>query len=410
MSAATATPPLQHDFRVISLIGVAHGASHYYQLAFATMLLIVRQEVGLSYADVGLLAGIFYGVSGIAQTAAGFAVDRFGARPILAGGLLVVGLGLACISFAHSFVGFACIAVIAGLGNSVFHPADFALLNSSVNQNRLGRAFSIHGLGGSLGWAAAPVMYFLDSLFGWVGAALIGALPGIVLSGLVFIHREELVDHRVKVRAAAALPGARPGLALFLQPALLLCLAYFALIAANTVGIQQFAVPAWSSMFGVTENYAAFCLIVFIVGSAAGILVGGYFADRVRRHDLVAAFGLLAAACLTVPVATQTVSATFLPILLALAGAAGGITNPSRDMIVRNATPPGASGKVFGFVYSGLDIGSFVAPPLFGFLMSSGLPAVIFWIAVGLYTFNAGMVMLIRHSSAPKPAYPAVAE
>ncbi len=410
MSAATATPPLQHDVRVISLIGVAHGVSHYYQLAFATMLLIVRQEAGLSYADVGLLAGMFYGVSGIAQTAAGFAVDRFGARPILAGGLFVVGLGLACISVAHSFAGFACIAVIAGLGNSVFHPADFALLNSSVNQNRLGRAFSIHGLGGSLGWAAAPVMYFLDSLFGWVGAALIGALPGIILSGLVFIHREELVDHRVKVRAAAAQPGAKPGLALFLQPALLLCLAYFALIAANTVGIQQFAVPAWTSMFGVTENYAAFCLIVFIVGSAAGILVGGYFADRVHRHDLVAAFGLLAAACLTVPVATQTVSATFLPILLALAGAAGGITNPSRDMIVRNATPPGASGKVFGFVYSGLDIGSFVAPPLFGFLMNSGLPAVIFWIAVGLYTFNAGMVMLIRHSSMPKPVYPAVAE
>jgi len=409
MSAATATP-LQHDFRVISLIGVAHGASHFYQLAFATMLLIVRQEVGLTYADVGLLAGIFYGVSGLAQTAAGFAVDRFGARPILAGGLFVVGLGLASISVAHSFVGFACIAVIAGLGNSVFHPADFALLNSSVNQNRLGRAFSIHGLGGSLGWAAAPVMYFLDSLFGWVGAALIGALPGLILSGLVLTHREQLVDHRVKVRAAALQNGAKPALALFLQPALLLCLAYFALIAANTVGVQQFAVPAWSSMFGVTENYAAFCLIVFIVGSAAGILVGGYFADRVRRYDLVASFGLLAAACLTVPIATQTVSPTLLPILLALAGAAGGVTNPSRDMIVRNATPPGASGKVFGFVYSGLDIGSFVAPPLFGFLMSSGLPAVIFWIAVGLYTFNAGMVMLIRHSSTPKPAYPAAAE
>lgn len=240
MSAAT-TAPLQHDFRVISLIGVAHGVSHFYQLAFATMLLIVRQEAGLSYADVGLLAGTFYGVSGLAQTAAGFAVDRFGARPILAGGLMVVGLGLACVSVAHSFLGFACIAVIAGLGNSVFHPADFALLNSSVNTNRLGRAFSIHGLGGSLGWAAAPVMYFLDSLFGWVGAALIGALPGIVLSALVFAHREQLVDHRIKVRAAAAQAGGRPGLALFLQPALLLCLAYFALIAANTVGIQQFA-------------------------------------------------------------------------------------------------------------------------------------------------------------------------
>ena len=408
MSATTAEP-FRHDIRVISLIGVAHGASHYYQLAFATMLLIVRQEVGLSYADVGLLAGIFYGVSGVAQTAAGFAVDRFGARPILAGGLFVVGVGLGLISFAHSFPAFAAIAVVAGLGNSVFHPADFALLNSSVTQSRLGRAYSIHGLGGSLGWAAAPVMYFLDSLFGWIGAALIGALPGIILSFLVLIHRRELVDHRIKERAAAAQHGTTPALTLFLQPTLLLCLVYFALLAANTVGIQQFAVPAWGSMFGITETYAAFCLIVFIVGSAAGALAGGFFADRVRRHDRVAAIGLVVAAAFTVPVAMQAVSPALLPVVLALAGAAGGATNPSRDMIVRNATPPGATGKVFGFVYSGLDIGSFLAPPLFGYLMTMGVPAVIFWIAIALYLANVVIVMSLRQSVTHKAA-PAAAD
>lgn len=403
-SMTATSVPLRQDFKVIGLIGVAHGISHYYQLAFATMLLIVREEAGLTYADVGLLAGIFYGVSGIAQTAAGFAVDRFGARPILAGGLFVVGSGLAMISVAHSFAGFAAIAIVAGLGNSVFHPADFALINASVTPGRLGRAFSIHGLGGSLGWAAAPVMYFLDSMFGWVGAAMVGCLPGLVMSVLVLASRNDLVDHRIRDRAASAHHGQMPTLKLLLQPALLLCLAYFALIAANTVGIQQFAVPAWSSMFGVTENYAAFCLIVFIVGSATGTLVGGFFADRVARHDRVAAFGLLAAAALTIPVATQAVPASLLPVLLALAGAASGSTNPSRDMIVRNATPPGASGKVFGFVYSGLDIGSFVAPPLFGFLMYQGVPSVIFWIAVGLYTFNAGLVMMIRQAApAPRP-------
>ena len=399
MSAAAV--PLNRDFRVMSLIGVAHGVSHYYQLAFATMLLIVRQEVGLSYADVGLLAGIFYGVSGIAQTAAGFAVDRFGARPILAGGLAAVGFALAMISVAHSFVGFAAIAAIGGLGNSVFHPADFALLNSSVNHGRLGRAYSIHGVGGSLGWAAAPVMYFLDSMFGWVGAALIGAVPGLLLSVLVLAHRTDLVDHRVKARAAADRHGATPTLTLFLQPAILLCLVYFALLAANTVGIQQFAVPAWTNMFGVSENYAALCLIVFIVGSAAGVLVGGLFADRVRRHDRVATLGLLVAAALTVPIAAQAVTPMLLLPLLALAGAAGGITNPSRDMIVRNATPPGASGKVFGFVYSGLDVGSFLAPPVFGFLMTAGIPSIIFWIAVGLYLINAGLVMAIRQTTVP---------
>ncbi|HTB37139.1 MAG TPA: MFS transporter [Reyranella sp.] len=408
MSAVSA--PLNRDVRVISLIGIVHGTSHYYQLAFATMLLIVRQEVGLEFRDVGLLAGIFYGVSGLSQTAAGFAVDRFGARPILAGGLAVIGSALALISVAHSFWGFAAIAVIAGLGNSVFHPADFALLNSSVNQNRLGRAFSIHGVGGSLGWAAAPVMYFLDSMFGWVGAALIGAMPGLILSVVVWMHRTDLVDHRVKVRAAASQHGTTPMLTLFLQPAILICLVYFALLAANTVGIQQFAVPAWSKMFDISENYAALCLIVFIVGSAGGVLVGGIFADRVRRHDRVATLGLLAAGALTVPIAAQAVSPMLLLPLLALAGAAGGITNPSRDMIVRSATPPGASGKVFGFVYSGLDVGSFLAPPVFGFLMSAGIPSLIFWIAVGLYLVNAALVMMIRQTTVPTVARTAAAE
>jgi MFS family permease len=404
LNVSVASAPLNRDVRVISVIGVAHGVSHYYQLAFVTMLLIVRKEAGLGYQEVGLLAGIFYGVSGVSQTVAGFAVDRFGARPILAGGLATIGAALALISVAHSFAGFAAIAVIAGLGNSVFHPADFALLNSSVHISRLGRAYSIHGVGGSLGWAAAPVMYFLDSMFGWVGAALIGAVPGLLMALLVLVRRADLIDHRIKVRAAVAKHGAAPALQLFLQPAILLCLAYFALLSANTVGIQQFAVPAWTSMFGISENYAALCLIVFIVGSAGGVLVGGVFADRVRRHDRVATVGLLVAGALTVPIAAHAVAPALLLPLLALTGAAGGITNPSRDLIVRSATPPGASGKVFGFVYSGLDVGSFLAPPAFGFLMSAGMPSIIFWTAVVLYLVNAALVLAIRQSTVPTVA------
>jgi predicted MFS family arabinose efflux permease len=185
---------------------------------------------------------------------------------------------------------------------------------------------------------------------------------------------------------------------------------YFALLSASTVGIQQFAVPAWTSMFGIGENYAALCLIVFIVGSAGGVLMGGVFADRVRRHDLVATVGLLVAGALTLPIATQTVPPALLMPLLALAGAAGGLTNPSRDMIVRNATPPGAAGKVFGFVYSGLDVGSFLAPPVFGLLMTAGYPGAIFWAAVGLYLINAALVLLIRHTTTRTTGVPAAAE
>jgi len=366
------------------------------------MLLIVREKAGLSFTDVGALGAIYYGVSGICQTLAGFAVDRFGARPILAAGLALAAIGLALTALADSFLTFAVISVVGAIGNCVFHPADFALLNSSVNQRRLGRAYSIHGLGGSLGWAAAPIIYFLDDLVGRTGAALIGAVPGLILAALVLGHRGYFVDHRVEVRAAAAAEGSKAGLGLFLQTSILLCFAYFALIAVNTVGIQQMAVPAWTEMFGVAERYAALCLIVFMVGSAAGMLAGGFFADHVKRHDLVASGGLLAAAALTVPIATMAVTPALLLPLLALAGFAGGATNPSRDMIVRNATPPGASGKVFGFVYSGLDVGSLIGPPLFGYLMDLHLPAAIFWIAVVLYVINAGMVLTIRQATAPR--------
>jgi FSR family fosmidomycin resistance protein-like MFS transporter len=400
--SAVAAAPLERDIRVISLIGVAHGTSHYYQLAFVTMLLIVREKAGLSFTDVGMLGAIYYGVSGICQTLAGFAVDRFGARPILAAGLALAAIGLALTALADSFLAFAAISVVGAIGNCVFHPADFALLNSSVNQRRLGRAYSFHGLGGSLGWAAAPIIYFLDDLAGRTGAALIGAVPGLILAVLVLGHRRYFVDHRVEIRAAAAADGAKAGLGLFLQTSILLCFAYFALIAVNTVGIQQMAVPAWVEMFGVAERYAALCLVVFMVGSAAGMLAGGFFADSVKRHDLVASGGLLAAAALTVPIATMAITPALLLPLLALAGFAGGATNPSRDMIVRNATPPGASGKVFGFVYSGLDVGSLMGPPLFGYLMDLHLPAAIFWIAVVLYVVNAGMVLTIRQATAPR--------
>jgi len=403
----TAAVPVRRDLRVISLIGVAHGSSHYYQLAFVTMLLIVRERVGLSFEEVGLLGALFYAVSGFGQTAAGFAVDRFGARPILAGGLLALGCSLAFMAAAHSFGQFAAIAVLGGLGNSVFHPADFAILNASVDQKRLGRAFSIHGLGGSLGWAAGPAMYFLDGAVGHVGAALIGAIPGIVLSVLVFAHRTDLVDHRIKARQAAAHQPSP--WSLFLQPSILLCLVFFALVAANTVGIQQFAVPAFKSMFGMSQGYAAVCLIVFVLGSASGMLLGGWLADRMHHHERVAAIGLLGAAAFTLPVAMQSVSPFVLPFLLYVAGFAGGTTNPSRDMIVRQATPPGASGKVYGFVYSGLDIGSFLAPLVFGQVMNAGMPAMMFWIAIGLYVFNAALVTVIRQTTTSR-AVPAAAE
>jgi len=385
------------DARVISIIGIAHGLSHFYQLALATLLIVVMPDFGMNYAEVGILGAIFYGISGIAQTVAGFAVDRFGARPALAFGLIAAATAFTLIAgFASSFWTLVPIVALAGIGNCVFHPADFAILNASVNVNRLGRAYSAHGLGGTLGWVpAAPVIYFLSHAWGWQAAALISAAAGVLVAAVVAGQGRVMVDHRV-ARVAAKKSSVRGEVSSLLTAPILICMLYFAFIAVTVVGIQQFAVPALREMFPIGLEAAAAALTALLIGSAVGVVIGGWIADRATRHDTVAAIGLFVAGALTALIATGGVPTWLVLPLMALSGVAGGLTGPSRDMIVRGATPPGASGKVFGFVYSGLDIGSMVGPPVFGWLMDHHLPHAIFWGAFVIYMLNVLTVLQIR--------------
>jgi len=385
------------DARVISIIGVAHGLSHFYQLALATLLIVVMPDFGMNYAEVGILGAIFYGISGIAQTAAGFAVDRFGARPALAFGLIAAATAFALIAgFASSFWTLVPIVALAGVGNCVFHPADFAILNASVHVNRLGRAYSAHGLGGTLGWVpAAPAIYFLSHAWGWQAAALISAAAGILVAAVVAGQGSVMVDHRV-ARVTTKKSSVRGEMSSLLTAPILICMLYFAFIAITVVGIQQFAVPALREMFPIGLEAAAAALTALLIGSAVGVVIGGWIADRATRHDTVAAVGLFIAGALTALIAAGGVPTWLVLPLMALSGVASGMTGPSRDMIVRGATPPGASGKVFGFVYSGLDIGSMVGPPVFGWLMDHHLPHAIFWGAFAIYMLNVLTVLQIR--------------
>jgi MFS family permease len=399
-----ATPSFRRDVRVIGVIGIAHGLSHFYQLALATLLIVLMPHFGMSYAQVGALGAIFYGVSCVGQTVAGFAVDRFGARPMLAFGLLAAATAYALIAgLGNGFWSLVPMVALAGAGNCVFHPADYAILNASVEPGRIGKAYSVHGLGGTLGWVpAAPAMYFLAGAIGWQAAALIVSAAGFLVAFAVISQGSVMVDHRV-ARAAARSAGRFDTSALLSAP-ILICMLYFAFIAMTSVGIQQFAVPAMQKMFPLSLDAAAAALAAMLIGSACGVVAGGWVADGASRHDAVAAGGLFVAGALTAVIATGAIPAwTVLP-LMALSGFASGITGPSRDMIVRGATPPGASGKVFGFVYSGLDIGSMISPLIFGFLMDHRLPQAIFWVAFGVYMLNVITVLQIKRvSRAPAP-------
>jgi FSR family fosmidomycin resistance protein-like MFS transporter len=394
--------PFRHDVKVIGLIGLAHGLSHFFQLALPSMFPLLRAEFDVSFAALGALAGVFYLASGLTQFAAGFAVDRFGARPVLLGGLALLAGGTVVASLAPGILWLYPIAALMGVGNGVFHPADFAILNANVTPRRLGHAYSTHGIGGNLGYALSPVVsYALGSLFGWRPALALFGVVGLIALGLLATQRAALVSHRAADARTHTLRGSIP---LFLQPAILLCFGYFVFQTIAGTGLQTLGSLALNVTFEVPLALAASAITAYLLGSTAGILAGGFLAARTTHHDRLAAAGLFAGALLIGIVATGIVGHALLLPLFATIGFVLGGTGPSRDLIVRNATPRGAAGRVYGFVYSGLDTGATIAPIWFGAMLDHGMGRGVF-LAIALVLLVAiGTVIRIRTAGRGLPA------
>lgn len=398
---SSAATTFRSDVKVIGLIGSAHGLSHFFQLTLPPLFPLLKAEFGVSYATLGALVSIFYIASGLCQFSAGFAVDRFGARPVLFGGLgLLAGSALAA-GLAPNVVWLFPLAALMGIGNGVFHPADFAVLNANVAPRRLGHAYSTHGIGGSLGYALAPVVsYGLGSMIGWRQAlVLLGALGLAALAALATQRRVLASRAHDALAPRHTLSGS---VELFRQKAILLCFLYFAVLTLGTIGIQTFAGTALNAAFGVPMALATSALTAYLLGSTAGILAGGFLAARTAHHDRVAASGLAAGGALMLLVAAVPAAASFAIALFAVTGFAVGATGPSRDMIVRGATPPGAAGRVYGFVYSGLDLGATIAPVAVGALLDRGEPRAMFAAVAACLFVAIGTVLQVRRSAAAR--------
>lgn len=393
---SSAAVTFRSDARVIGLIGVAHGTSHVLQLALPPLFVFLRADFDVSYAALGAIMGLFYAASGVTQFAAGFAVDRFGARPVLLLGLAVLAGCTMLAGIAPSFAWLYVLAALMGVGNGVFHPADFAVLNARVHPSRLGHAFSTHGVGGSLGYAIAPAAsYGLGSAFGWRTALVVMGVGGLVMLLALTLHGREIVTtgHRGK-----PVRGTISNADLFKQTPILLCFAFFCIYNTGSISVQTFAPPALFAAYAVPLAVATSALTGYLVGSAAGIVAGGFLASATGRHERVAGIGLSVAALLIASFGLAALPAAALLPLFTLAGFALGMTGPSRDMIVRKATPPGASGRTYGFVYSGLDIGATVAPVMAGLLLDHDSPRLVFiGIAVCLLLGMATVIEARRH-------------
>ena len=384
--AALAAKPAPH-VRLIGVISAAHFTSHIYILILAPLLPFVRAEYGVSYTEIGLAFAAFNIVSAALQTPAGFLVDWIGARALLIAGLVVGALSFVIVGLVDSFWVMVAMFGLAGVGNTVYHPADYSLLSHHVPADRMGQAYSIHTFAGLLGAAVTPAsLLLMQNLWGWRGAFIGAGLFGLAVAAVLMLVREEPVaaatakrnDAAKNANANTQTANLQTAWQLLMSAPILLNLFFFVLVAVMNAGMSNYSVVALGLLYKTPVTIANAALSAQLVLSAVGVLIGGLVVARTSRHGLVASLGLIAAA-----LAAALVASVDLPTLALLAAMSAfgfffGFISPSRDMIVREVTPPGSFGKVFGFVTTGFNLGGIVAPVIFGALMDAGHPALVF--------------------------------
>lgn len=389
------------DTKVISLIGLAHFFSHFYQLTLPALFPIMLTVEGLSWAELGTLSATLFFASAILQTPSGFLVDKIGARPTLIGGTFIMSVAIMGFWWADSYPLMLLLAFVAGIGNSVFHPADFSILNGSVNPSRMGRAFSVHHFGGYFGYASAPfLMLVLGSEIGWRESVLLVGSLGLAVTILLWVNRHCLRDCGID-------RGIRPEqikneIKALVRPSFILAFLFFAFMAMGSVGLMTLGAGALIQLIDISSNLANGAISLQLTGTIGGVLVGGFIADRITRHDYMTALVILIGALLLqlFPAFKLADPYVFVPVLV-IYGLLYGIAGPMRDMVIRSITPAGAAGKVFGFTYSGMDVGSAISGVIFGYLLQRGLPEFVF-IGVGLVMIIGVAIVLLARSLAIK--------
>lgn len=397
--------PLRQDATVIGLVGLAHGVSHFSQLLLPPLFPWLKDAFGASYMELGALLSIFFVVSCIVQAVSGFWVDRFGPRPILFAGLALIGVAALGMAASTSYAMLALCAVLAGVGNGVFHPVDYTLLNRKVHKTRLGHAYSVHGITGSLGWALAPAMLVPIAVAGsWRLALVCAAGVAFGVLALLWLRRADLALEPAAAPAPAAGAGAPAGEGRFdflRIPAVWMCFGFFFFYAGALSVVQTFAPGAAAQLHAVPLQWVALCLSIYMVCAAGGMLVGGFLAADPERCERIVATGFGFAAVVALSVALLPLPAVMVPVLFGVMGFVTGTAGPSRDLLVKRSTPEGATGRVYGVVYAGLDIGQAVVPLFVGALMDAQAWAGV-WLALaalqGVLIVSAFRVRHVRRT------------
>ncbi len=396
---------LRQDAKIIGLVSMAHAISHFSHMLLVPLFPLFQKEFALSFSQLGFLVTVFFTVSGVGQALSGFWVDRVGARPVLFSAIGVFLLAALVAASAQGYSWLIVAAALAGLGNSPFHPCDFTIMNHRVSQARLGHAFSTHGISGSLGWALAPMFYAgMTAFLGWRNAYFAAASLYAVVLLILYLNRDSLhvpVVHRE--HSEATVVKKESDFAFLKLPVVWWCFGFFMLSTVTLAMVQSFSVPILKALHNISFEMATMTLTAYLLCGALGILVGGFIASNQTRRGVSSDKAIMicyfVGAILLTLCATGILGAAGTMIALAATGFVVGIGNPSRDMMVKNATPKGASGRMYGTVYSGFDVGFAVAPLIFGALMDRQLYSACLYAVAFVLLISIGFARNVEQKS-----------
>jgi len=397
MSSATVALSPGRQIQAIGLMGFSHFFSHFYMFVLPPLFPLLHDELGISYVALGAIVTVYFVATGSLQTPCGIAVDRIGARKILIAGLFINAAAVMLAGFTSSYWALLVLFFMAGVGNAVFHPADYSILSASVDQKMLGRAFSVHSFGGSAGMALAPpTMLLLNELWGWRAALAITGAVGIVLAALVWLWGDVLRDHATGAAGKKSKPF-REQLDFLLSREVVLMFLFFLVSSAGGTGISVFCVSALVELYKLSIHDANWLFTMFMILSSVGVIAGGFLADRTRRHDLVLVVTYAVSTITICAVGLGTLSMWLLLVLIGISGLMRGVVNPSRDVMVRQAAPEGTVGTVFAWVTTGFSVGQGASPVVYGWFMDSGAPDWVFYVSGAFGILNIALVFLSRN-------------